>query len=102
VLHSCIVGPAPAVAEVGGDFEGGGAVVFVIPKLAPVPHTAARDSAQLVEPTPPASCAALYFSLHCFIVSALAGCANAPRINAATKMETRNSLLDIASSSRID
>jgi hypothetical protein len=70
--------------------------------LAPVPHSAERNSAQFIEPTPPASCAALYFSLHCFIVSALAGCANAPRINAATIKVTRYSLFDIAPSSRID
>ena len=32
-----------------------------------------RKSFQFIEPTAPASLAVLYFSLHCFIVSALAG-----------------------------
>jgi hypothetical protein len=52
--------------------------------VAPSPHSALRKSFQLIVPTEPASLAVLYFSLHCFIVSALAGCTIAKVASAAT------------------
>ncbi|MDP1910944.1 MAG: hypothetical protein Q8K85_21795, partial [Hyphomicrobium sp.] len=52
---------------------------------------------QFIEPTAPASFAVLYFSLHCFIVSALAGWARANTDSAATPASILYAL-DIVSS----
>ena len=83
-LHSCMLGPASAVAGAIFSLLRFSVLILLSAIVAPSPHSALRKSFQLIAPTEPASLAVLYFSLHCFIVSALAGCAIANTANAAT------------------